>query len=183
VKLARYDGTQSSFSRAATHTDGIYWEVIKAADTDESVLELTVALDGGMISPGQFRSVLDVFTASHSTPELRIPIRASVREDLCGVVASIVVAGLKRGVSEDRLLVTGEHETGGIEAVVFEGVGPISVELVAVDADLRKSSIPAVRICRNDGPQDGPVCRGKLAVTVAGRVRPIRIPLTVFFVD
>jgi Protein of unknown function (DUF1573) len=183
VKIARYDGTCMAFLKATPKSAALSVKEVVRGEPGEFFIELTLSLDGSALELGNFAASVVVTTDRAEFREIEVPVVARRVGQMYGLVGSVFVDRLSKGAFQDKPLVAGGGPPPRVEAVRYEGDGPIAAELLAAkDGGIGRTE-PAVRVSRKDEPTDLKVCRGKLVVTLAGRSDPVQVPLSVYLSD
>lgn len=181
VRLDRYDGTPAEFLQATPTSEALRVERAQRGDDLDSFVELTVSLDSSLLNAGDFRSSVAVLTGHPVHPDVTIPVKAKISGLQHGLIKSLFVHRLRKGESQDKPLADAGGPAAAVEAVRYEGDGPIFVELLAAEDSGAGRPVATVRVSRNDEPTESRVVvRGHLVVKLIGQEKAVRIPLGVY---
>lgn len=185
IKLARYDGSAVRFLRADPTSKALSVERTVSGDSADSFIDLTIAIDGSLAGAAGFASSIVVVTGHPTFRNVELPVAAKIVEQPNGLANSIIVGRLARGEFRDASLAD-VHCLGPrpvVEAIHYEGEGSIAVQLVTLGDSVAGSPVARVRVSRTNGPAETKVSRGALLVTLQGRRKPVRIPMSIYLPD
>ena len=102
VKIVRYDGTPVRFLRAFPLSKALQVKAATSGGDADSFMELTLSLDNSGLKAGDFKSSVLVVTEHAGYSDVTIPVVAIIAEQPHGLVASIFLDRLLKGVPQER---------------------------------------------------------------------------------
>jgi hypothetical protein len=181
VKLMRYDGTPVEVQTTSPAHRALRITNITPLDDFQSVVEIEIELDAGLLPLGPFESRISGRTTDTTFQEIAIPVRAQITDVAPELRSTIVVSQLKPGETVVRPLLRDGARQIHIHELTYDGPDFLEVRLKRSNYDQ-----PVVQVrCSAQSSSEilEKLVRTRLGLTVGSEKETVERSLLVIMAD